>query len=84
MRPGAGVRLYGTISVVLAFGTALLRSAEPAATNAPGDQMLMTDDFGKLVVVPTNALPSQFFPPPGRILMVARYVGSGRPRKRPV
>ena len=65
MRPGATLRFYGAVGAVLAFGTAFVRSAEPAATNAPGDQMLMTDDFGKLVVVPTNAVSSQFRPPSG-------------------
>ena len=59
IRPGATLRFCGAVGAVLAFGTALIHSAESAATNAPGDQMLMTDDFGKLVVVPTNALSSQ-------------------------
>jgi porin len=65
MRHDAALRFYGTIGAVLACGTALVRPVEPAATNAPGDQMLMTDDFGKLVVVPTNAMSSQFRPPSG-------------------
>ena len=65
MRPGATLRLYGAVGAVLVCGTALVRPAESAATNAPGDQMLMTDDFGKLVVVPTNALSSRFRPPSG-------------------
>jgi hypothetical protein len=65
MRPGATLRFYGAVGLLLACATALVRSAEPGATNAPGDQMLMNDDFGKFVAVPTNAVSSQFRPPSG-------------------
>ena len=65
MKPAPTLRCYAAVGAVLACGTALLRPAELGATNAPGDQMLMTDDFGTLVVVPTNAMSSQFRPPSG-------------------
>ena len=65
MRLGATLQFYGAVGAMLACGTAIVRPAELGATNAPGDQMLMTDDFGNLVVVPTNKLSSQFRPPAG-------------------
>ena len=65
MRPSVTLRFSGAVAVVLACGTALVRPAEPAATNAPANQVLMNDDFGKLVVVPTNKLSSQLRPPSG-------------------
>jgi hypothetical protein len=65
MRPGAGPRLSGTVSAVLVCGTALLSPAEPAATNAPGNQVLLNDNLGKLVAVRTNAVPPKVLPPPG-------------------
>jgi porin len=65
MKPGATLRFYGAVGAVLACGTALVRPAEPAATNGPGNQVLLNDDFGQLVVAPTNAVSSQLLPPSG-------------------
>ena len=65
MRPGATLLFYGAVGAALTCGTALVRPAEPAATNAPGNQVLLNDNFGQLIVVPTNAVSSQFFPSPG-------------------
>jgi len=50
MRPAADPRLYGTVSLVLACRTALLRPVEPTATNAPANQVLTrneTSAFGE-------------------------------------
>ena len=65
MRPSVTLRFSGAVAALLACGTATVRPGEPAATNAPANQVLMNDDFGKLVVVPTNAMSSQFRPPSG-------------------
>lgn len=65
MRLGATLRLYGAVGAVLACGTTVVRPGEPAATNAPGGQMLITDDSGRLVAVPTNAVSRKFHPPSG-------------------
>jgi len=62
MRPGTTLRFYAAL-VVFACGTAVVRPAELGVTNAPENQVLLNDDFGKLVVVPTNQLSPQFRPP---------------------
>ena len=77
MTLGTTLRCYGAVGAVLACGTALVQSAEPPATNAPANQMLLNDNFGKLVAVPTNALPPKLLPPSG--LSITNQVPSPAP-----
>ena len=65
VRSGAALRHCALHGAVLALGSALVHPGEPVVTNAPADELLLTDDFGRLVAVPTNALSSQFQPPFG-------------------
>ena len=49
--------------VVLAVSAWPASAAEPAATNAPPPQMLLLDQLGRLVGVPTNAVHRSLLPP---------------------
>lgn len=63
MSPRVALRFYAAAVAVLTAGIAFVHPAEPAATNAPDNQVLLNDSFGKLVVVPTNEVPAKFLPP---------------------
>jgi hypothetical protein len=60
-----GLRFSGAVAAVLACGTVCVRPAEPAATNAPENQVLLNDNFDKVVAIPTNAVPPKLLPPRG-------------------
>jgi len=77
MRPGATLRFCGVVGAVLACSTVVVRPAEPAGTNAPGNKVLLNDNLGKVVAVPTNAVPAQLLPPPG--ISVTNQVPSPAP-----
>ena len=77
MSLGATLRLCVTIGALLACGAAVVRPAELGVTNAPGNQVLLNDNLGKLVAVPTNAVPSKLLPPRG--ISVTNQVPSPSP-----
>jgi len=77
MRAGAILRFRGVVGAVVICGTAVVRPAEPDSTNAPGNKVLLNDNFGKLVAVPTNAVPPKLLPPPG--ISVTNQVPSPAP-----
>jgi hypothetical protein len=48
--------------LILFVATVPLLGAEPSATNTLSNALLLSDPLGKLVIVPTNAVPPQLLP----------------------
>jgi hypothetical protein len=77
MSIAATARLFVTIGGLLACDARVVRPADLGATNSPGNQVLLNDNLGKLVAVPTNAVPPKLLPPGG--ISVTNQVPSPSP-----
>jgi len=63
VKTGPTLRFCTAAGALLACGSAVVRPAESGDTNATDHQLLITDDSGRLVAVPTNAVSRKFHPP---------------------